>query len=52
MAFNEGIEQGKKQNSIEIAKNLLKIGLDSKVISENTGLLIEEVEKIKNDIEK
>ena len=46
----EGIEKGKlegeKNKSILIAKNLKKSGLDVKFISENTGLSLEEVEKL------
>ena len=38
----EGIEEGKKLT----AKNLKKSGLDAKFISENTGLSIEEIEKL------
>ena len=48
--FEEGIEKGKlegiKENSYTIAKNLKKSGLDVKFISENTGLSLEEVEKL------
>ena len=48
--FEEGIEKGKlegeKNKSILIAKNLKKSGLDVKFISENTGLSLEEVEKL------
>ena len=42
----EGKEEGEKNKSISIAKNLKKSGLDIKFISENTGLSIEEVEKL------
>ena len=48
--IKEGIEKGKlegiKENSYTIAKNLKKSGLDVKFISENTGLSLEEVEKL------
>ena len=42
----EGLKEGEKNKSILIAKNLKKSGLDAKFISENTGLSIEEVEKL------
>ena len=48
--IKEGIKKGKlegeKNKSISIAKNLKKSGLDMKFISENTGLPIEEIEKL------
>ena len=46
----EGIKEGKlegiKERNYAIAKNLKKSGLDMKFISENTGLSIEEIEKL------
>ena len=42
----EGIEEGEKNKAISIAKNLKKSGLDAKFISENTGLTIDEIEKL------
>ena len=42
----EGLKEGEKNKSILIAKNLKKSGLDVKFISENTGLSLEEVEKL------
>ena len=48
--FEKGIKEGKlegiKENSYTIARNLKKSGLDVKFISENTGLSLEEVEKL------
>ena len=48
--IKEGIKKGKlegeKNKSISIAKNLKKSGLDMKFISENTGLPIDEIEKL------
>lgn len=41
-----GIEQGEKNKAISIARNLKKSGIDIRVISENTGLSIEEIEKL------
>ena len=48
----EGIEIGKKENKIEIAKNMLEEGMDIKTISRLTKLTIEEIEKIKEDSKK
>ena len=42
----EGKLEGERDKSISIAKNLKKSGLDIKFISENTGLSIEEIEKL------
>ena len=44
--IKEGIKKGIKNEKYSIAKNLKKSGLDIKFISENTGLSIEEVEKL------
>ena len=52
----EGIEigrkEGKKENKIEIAKNMLEEGMDIKTISRLTKLTIEEIEKIKENGKK
>jgi predicted transposase/invertase (TIGR01784 family) len=42
----KGIEQGKIEGKIEVAKNLKAIRMDFKQISELTGLSIEEIEKL------
>ena len=41
-----GIEEGKKEQQIYIARNFKKAGIDIKIISENTGLSIEEIENL------
>ncbi|WP_297207847.1 Rpn family recombination-promoting nuclease/putative transposase [uncultured Brachyspira sp.] len=41
-----GIEEGEKNKAISIARNFKKAGIDIKIISENTGLSIEEVENL------
>ena len=41
-----GIEEGKKEQQISIARNFKKSGIDIKIISENTGLSIEEIENL------
>ena len=44
--INKGKNEGKKQKQIEIAQNLLKMGMKISEISEATGLTIEEIEQI------
>ena len=44
--IKEGKLEGRKDEKYSIAKNLKKSGLDAKFISENTGLSIEEIEKL------
>ena len=43
----EGIEQGSREAKVDIAKNLIKAGLDNNKISEFTGLPIKEVENLR-----
>ena len=45
-AKEEGIEQGEKNKAISIAKSFKNAGIDIKIISENTGLSIEEIKKL------
>ncbi|AEM20875.1 hypothetical protein Bint_0241 [Brachyspira intermedia PWS/A] len=44
--IQEGIEKGIEQGKIEIERNLKKSGIDIKIISDNTGLSIEQIEKL------
>ena len=44
--IKKGIEQGKKEQQISIARSLKNAGIDIKIISENTGLNIQEIEKL------
>ena len=46
LGIEEGIEQGKRQQQISIAKSFKNAGIDIKIISENTGLSIEEIENL------
>ncbi len=46
-AKNQGIEEGQKAAKIETAKNMLNKGMDVVLISECTGLSIEEIDKLK-----
>ena len=41
-----GIEEGRREEQITIARSLKNAGIDIKIISENTGLSIEEVSKL------
>ena len=45
--MNNGIEQGTKNAKIEIAKKLLNQNIDIKIISETTGLSVEDINKLK-----
>ena len=44
--IEKGIEQGEKNKAVSIAKNLKNAGIDIKIISENTGLSVEEINKL------
>ena len=44
--MEKGIEQGKREQQISIAKSLKNAGIDIKIISENTGLSIEEIKNL------
>ena len=46
LEIKQGIEQGKKDKAISIERNLKKSAIDIKVISENTGLSIEEIKNL------
>ena len=48
--IERGIKRGFKEKAVEIAKNLIKIGLSEAQIVESTGLSKEEIEKLKNDL--
>ena len=41
-----GIEEGRREEQINIARSFKNAGIDIKIISENTGLTIEEVLKL------
>ena len=45
--LKEGLERGTEQSKNEIAKNVLKKGLDISLISEVTGLSNEQINKLK-----
>ena len=45
--YEEGIQQGEQNKSKEIALRMLKRGKDINEIAEDTGLSIEEIQKLK-----
>ena len=45
--LKKGKEEGKKEEKIDIAKNMLKLNVDVNIISQSTGLSIEEIDKLK-----
>ena len=50
-AKEDGIKEGEYNKSIEIAINFLKLGISPEIVAQGTGLSLEEVEKIKREIE-
>ena len=46
--IKKGREEGEKNKAIEIAKSLIKLGLDKEAIAKSTGLDLCEVEKLMN----
>lgn len=47
--IEQGIEQGSKETAIDIAKNMIKIGLTNEQIIETTKLSIAEVDKLRKE---
>ena len=45
--YKIGYEEGKKKNSKKIALNLLEYNIPIDIISESTGLTVEEIKKLK-----
>ena len=46
----EGLEAGAKAEKISIAKNLLKNGISIDLVSESTGLSVEELKELKKEV--
>ena len=46
----QGVELGIEQNKVEIALNMLKKNMDTKLICEVTGLSLDEVEKLRREL--
>ncbi len=40
-------KQGLQEGLIEVAKNMLRLGIDIEIITKSTGLKIEEIEKLR-----
>ena len=45
--LDKGLKEGEKNKSIEIAKNMLKLNVDVNIISQSTGLSVEEIKDLK-----
>ena len=48
----EGIKEGEYNKSIENAKNFLNLGISPEIVAQGTGLSLEEVNKIKDELNK
>ena len=48
--YDNGYDNGKNEEKIEIAKKFLKSGIDEKTISENTGVSLDELKKLKSEM--
>ena len=46
----EGREEGKKENAVETARKLLKCNVSAGIISECTGLSLEELDGLKKQL--
>lgn len=46
--MEQGIEKGKSEEKIKIAKNLIALGLDKVDIAKATGLKVEEIDKLRS----
>ena len=46
----DGLEEGAKAKEIEIAKNLLKNGISIDLVSESTGLSVEELKELEKEV--
>jgi len=45
--IKEGLVKGKEEKAVEIARNMMKLGLDIEIIRNATGLSIDEIEELK-----
>jgi predicted transposase/invertase (TIGR01784 family) len=46
-----GIQKGRQEGALAIARNLLKSNVDVNIISASTGLSIEEIQSLQNSLE-
>ena len=47
-----GIKEGEYNKSIENAKNFLNLGISPEIVAQGTGLSLEEVKEIKDELNK
>ena len=47
--YNEGLEKGIEESKIEIAKNMLSLVIDEKIIKKTTGLSLKQIEDFLNN---
>ena len=47
VAHEDGLKEGLKEGKEEIAKNMLKLNIDINIISQSTGLTVEEINNLK-----
>ena len=47
--YDDGKEEGSKEEKKSIAKNFLKDGIPIEVVSKNTGLSVEELKELKKE---
>ncbi|RKD22038.1 hypothetical protein BET04_06655 [Caminicella sporogenes] len=48
----EGKREGIKEGKYEVVKNLIKMGVDLRIVAQGAGISYEEVMKIKEEVEK
>ena len=49
-AIKQGLQEGRKEEKKDIAKNMIKLGIDVEIIAKSIGLTIEEIEKIRQNV--
>ena len=49
--LSKGREEGREERNLEVAINLLQLGTPCEIVSKATGLSIEEVAKLKEEVE-
>ncbi|MCT4662020.1 MAG: hypothetical protein N4A40_09190 [Tissierellales bacterium] len=48
----QGMEKGRQEEKLEVARNLIKINLSTEQIAEVTGLELQRIEKLREQIER
>lgn len=48
--LQKGLQQGERNKAIENAKNFLNLGISVEIVAQGTGLSLEEVNRIKNNL--